>query len=51
MLAYGERDHELVSMMEITKRKVKLKIKTPVVVIVNIYTCSGASDMLTKLIK
>lgn len=37
MLAYGERDHELVSMMEITKRKVKLKIKTPVVVIVNIY--------------
>lgn len=36
MLAYGERDHELVSMMEITKRKVKLKIKTPVVVIVNI---------------
>lgn len=47
MLAYGERDHELVSMMEVTKRKVKLKIKTPVVVIVNIYTCSSQRVPLT----
>lgn len=47
MLAYGERDHELVSMMEITKRKVKLKIKTPVYI--KLKAC--ASDMLTKLIK